>query len=263
MAILKNTTNETPVETPVETPAGFVPPEENSNPEPVAAQAPTVQEPAGEVVIASDKPLTLANLFNKITPGVFGHSANKVVAASGKLKIKPDDLVIGETMDVQVLSYNKRWSVGPAEIPRGDADAKFLFRSSYDNETLDDPELGTVTIQEYIENAIPEKYKGGEVKEYMDVIVAAIGCEENEDKFLENLMFVVQLSPSVVGKFNFFVGTMGMKAARGLVPKNLQTCIRFRGAPGPNTKFDYSIIKFETCPPEVLEGYEPMEVPEM
>lgn len=290
MAILpKGTTPEKPTTT---TPVGFVPPEKTkvaapaetaaATPIPPEASTETTEtkpvipqeaEPAelafwkeavGEVVVAEVKKkpkyASMVSLKDAITPGLFGYGANKIVAASAQGQMKPDGVLIGETFDVQVLSFNHRWSVGPNDIPKGDNDAKFLFRDSYDKKTLIDQELGEVTIEEYAAT-IPELYKGHEVKEYFDVIVAAIGCANKkvEEDFLEKMLFVVQLPPSILGKFSFFAGAAGMKALSGRMDPKFQTCMRFRGVQGPNPSYTYSIFKFESCPADVLANYEPID----
>lgn len=267
MGILKKKEEEKKAEeTLVETEAGFTPPEEvvettKETPEVEKQVIPQEAEPAGEVIVAADKPASMVSLKDKIEPGLFGYGANKLVPAGSEAQIKPEKILIGKHFDAQVLSYNTRWSVGPKDAPNSDKDAKFLFRDSYDNKTVEDSELGIVTIEEYIEKALTKYPAGGEIKVYLDVIVAAIGCENKtqEDMFLEKMLFVVQLSPSVTKKFHFFAGTAGMKALSGRMSPIHQTCMRFTASPGPNTDYVYSIFTFGSCPADVLASYTPMD----
>lgn len=276
MAILKKSDSvETTTETKptIETAGGFVPKQATAAPEQATAapesqpNAVAVSQPNAVAAVAEKQPYqNMVSLRNNITPGMFGYGATKIIPSNGKAMVKPDGFSLGEHFDAQVLSFNTRWCVGPKKAPQGDSDAKFFFRDSYDNETVEDKELGTISIEEYIEKIITPKYPdGGEVKEYTDVIVAAIGCADKskEDMFLEKMLYVVQLSPSVTKKFNFFAGTAGMKALSGRMSPEHQTCMRFVGADGPNKSYTYSIFTFESCPADVLAGYVPIDAATM
>lgn len=144
-----------------------------------------------------------------------GFSAVPVITvdSGGGFWINKTEKKLGDTIKVDLISFNLRWVITPGA---DDDEATEHVRYSSDGVTID---TTGESVTDYIRNLREvEGYKKAAKKAYIDLWVelveangAVIAPEERET-------YKVQLSPQSVDEFQFFQLKRGVKESRGLLP---------------------------------------------
>lgn len=125
-----------------------------------------------------------------------------------------DDEVVGNTVIIDIESYNDRWMVVPGD---DDDEAKKVVRTSYDKVTLeladDDEDL---TVQEYLE-AVKADWPKAKLREYGD-LWGLIYSTENQGviEASQRKLVQIQLSPQSLKKWRAFMTNQSMAANNGV-----------------------------------------------
>lgn len=118
------------------------------------------------------------------------------------------DEVIGNVLDIEILSFNNRYVLTPGVD--GEA-AVSAIRISYDRETVENE---ACTPQEYLQQLKEEGYPNPEMKTYIDIWAILIAKDGKTIPEEDRPMVQVQLSPQSVKTFKAFQMTAGVVAAR-------------------------------------------------
>lgn len=189
-----------------------------------AAPLPT-EEPVTEtaVVVHEDHAVATKPAGKMVT--LFSDLENAFVADYGVLKkikasngncMDSDDKVLGDTIDVQILSWNKQFVIGPCANEAPDE----LVKYSYDREAFAD---GSGTLNEYVRELKAEGWVNAAIKEYYEVVCMLVDSAKKSD--LVGEMVQLQLSPTSVKSFDGFRLQTAFKIARGLLPEDAASTV--------------------------------------
>ncbi len=134
----------------------------------------------------------------------------KIKASNGNC-IDGDNNLLGDSIDVQMLSWNRQFVVGPCanEAPSE------LVKYSYERDEFAD---GSGSLNEYVQELKAEGWVNAAIKEYFEVVCVLIDSTKPSD--LVGEMIQLQLSPTSVKSFDGFRLQTAFKIARGLLPEN-------------------------------------------
>jgi len=179
-------------------------PEEPIEPE----TAVTVQEthaiakPRGTMVKLYDE---IENAF--VAP--FG-TLTKIKASNGNC-MDSDDNVLGDTIDVQIMSWNRQFVVGPCD---NNAPSE-LVKYSHERAQFED---GSGSLNDFVQELRDEGWVNAAVKEYYEIVGVLLKAGKKSD--LVDELVQLQLSPTSVKSFEGFRLQTAFKIARGLLPEN-------------------------------------------
>lgn len=175
-----------------------------------------VNRAATSAVAAPARKLTLAfsgmkDVFDAQTVSALSRATPRVTAEQGSLyKDRKDKL--GDQVRIEVLSWNKRWAVSPGS---DNAEAKELFRVSYDNEFIDGED---VRVEDYLASLKDMGYDKAKVHEYGDLFGYLVWTSSKGDIPVdEREMVLVQMAPTSLGAFTAFCVSRGILESKGLV----------------------------------------------
>lgn len=163
-------------------------------------------------------------------------SLPKVIVSRAGFEL--NDETIGNTVDIEMLSYNNRYVITPGED--GDA-ATSAIRISYDMQTVENE---ACTPHEYLEQLREDGFTKASIKTYIDIwaiLVAKDGVEIPED---ERPMVQVQLSPQTVKSFKAYQMTAGVIAAR--YNKETSPLLRLTKENAEYKSTKYAVMRFST-----------------
>ena len=134
----------------------------------------------------------------------------KIKASNGNC-IDSDGKLLGDSIDVQMLSWNRQFVVGPCanEAPSE------LVKYSYERESFAD---GSGGLNEYVQELKAEGWVNAAVKEYFEIVCVLNASAKPSD--LVGEMVQLQLSPTSVKAFDGFRLQTAFKIARGLLPED-------------------------------------------
>ena len=189
---------------------------------PVEEQAPMpTEEPITETaVVVQEEHAVAAPKRNSSMVKLYADIENAFVAEFGVLpKIKAsngncmdsDDKILGDSIDVQIMSWNKQFVVGPCA---NEAPAE-LVKYSYTRDFFED---GSGSLNEYVQELKAAGWVNAAIKEYYDVV--CVLNKAAKPSALVGEMVQLQLSPTSVKAFNGFCLQTAFKIARGLLPEN-------------------------------------------
>lgn len=193
-------------------------------------QTPVQEEVQEKVPMPTEEPVTEVAVVVKDTHAVakpagkmvtlYSELENAFVAEYGVLKkikasngncMDSDDNILGDTIDVQVMSWNKQFIVGPCanEAPSE------LVKYSYERNEFAD---GSGSLNEYVQELKAEGWVNAAIKEYYEVVCMLTNSAKPSD--LVGEMVQLQLSPTSVKSFDGFRLQTAFKIARGLLPED-------------------------------------------
>jgi len=158
------------------------------------AQVPVVKQQASPPArTVSAKQLMKEMLYSDLEDGFIAEFGTlpRIIASNGNF-LDGDNKPLGTFITGQVLSWNKRYTITPADNKAPDT----LVRFSMDNKVLDDG--SGVTVAEYIQELKNNNYPDACSKEYYDVIFNLMSSEQ-PSAHVNNM---VTLQMSVTGKTN-------------------------------------------------------------
>lgn len=181
------------------------------------------QASAGAVATKPLKATAAFSEYENALPDVDFGTFPRVTADLGGFEM--DKEVIGETIKLELMSWNHRYVVTPGSDNK---EANQLVKYSNDGQTLSDG--SGVSVQDYLATLKEvHGYDGASVKGYMDLtglLVEANGKAIPED---DQEVVQVQLSPQSLKQFNGYRITKGiMEARKGVQTGNTLTLKRER-----------------------------------
>lgn len=224
-------------------------------PEPVTTpvQEPElVQEPVITTEVATKAPASLPGktvsaatlmkqmLYSGLENGFVAEFGTlpRLIASNGNI-MDDKKAVLGAFVTGQVLSWNKRWTITPAD----DKAPNTLCAFSMDNVTIDDGS-GT-TVAQYILDLKANGWPDACSKEYYDVVFSLQSAEKGSP--LVGGLVTIQLSPTSRVDFDNFRLQTSFRIANGLVPAAAAELLKLSAEPvtGKNgktwTKFNFSL----------------------
>lgn len=181
------------------------------------ATAPAVVAPKQNVpaVATGGKPvLALANLQDQYIAG-FG-VLPRLKGSNGNV-MDNEDKLLGDSIDMQVLSWNKMWVVGPGDN-KAPAD---LVRYSLDPICFEDGSLVTGYVDEMKEAG----WVNASSKQYLEVVGFLLKAAKPTDLIGE--MVQIQLSPTSRTSFEGYCLQQSFKAANGMADPEKAQFMRF------------------------------------
>lgn len=195
-------------------------------------KAEKVQEPAPqeEVPLPTEEPITetavvvqeshaIAKPRNAMVK-LYDDLENVFVAEFGVLpKIKAsngncmdsDDNLLGDSLDVQIMSWNKQFVAGPCDNNAPSELVKYsLVRDFFED--------GSGSLNEYIQELKQEGWANAAIKEYYEIV--CVLNKAAKKSALVGEMVQLQLSPTSVKSFSGFRLQTAFKIARGLLPES-------------------------------------------
>lgn len=177
------------------------------------------KEPVTETAIAPKENHAVAKPAGKMVT-LYSDIENDFVAEFGVLKkikasngncIDSDDNILGDTIDVQVVSWNRQFVVGPCanEAPSE------LVKYSYERDFFAD---GSGSLNDYVQELKSEGWVNAAIKEYYEIVCMLVDSAKKSD--LVGEMVQLQLSPTSVKSFDGFRLQTAFKIARGLLPED-------------------------------------------
>ncbi|MEN8210050.1 MAG: hypothetical protein ABFR50_12450, partial [Candidatus Fermentibacteria bacterium] len=242
--------------------ATTTPDEKVTTPEPEKA-AVVKAEPAVVPAVAAEPGTpapSMMELANAIPSGEFGNNLPRIVSASGKIKVSGDNTILGEHMDIQLLSSNDRWMVTPVADQK-DKEAKKFCRASYDGKTIpdrDNPDGEGQLIEEYTDGC--KKYDEFKVSKYLDLfcLVVSTGDPDMTAKAQGLGLVQVSISPTAIGPYMSFARQGNLTVMRGLMTSDKRNCFRIRAEARSSDTSDWTVFVFEPTPLEELADYTPV-----
>jgi hypothetical protein len=225
----KAPTAETTTPTPEPAPAAVAPTPEPApaavapTPEPAPEPAPAAAPPATRAQAPAPAPVTLRSGSMRL---IWEDKRDLFVSSYGELpRLKAsngnvmdnDDRVLGEWIELQVLSFNELFVVGPCD---NKAPAE-LVKYSYDNLTFQDGSPDTV--QDYV-NDLRVNWPNAASKKYYEV-VAVLRAAAKPTPYVGE-MVQVQLSPTSVTGFEGYRKQASFKIALGKLDPELADLVR-------------------------------------
>lgn len=134
----------------------------------------------------------------------------KIKASNGNC-MDSDDNLLGDTIDVQIMSWNKQFVVGPCanEAPSE------LVKYSTERDFFED---GSGSLNDYVQELKAGGWVNAAVKEYYEVVGMLTNSAKPSD--LVGELVQLQLAPTSVKSFNGFKLQTAFKIARGLLPED-------------------------------------------
>ncbi len=179
---------------------------------PVTETAVAVQEPAQTMAVAKPRNTGLVKLYDDIENAFVAEFGvlPKLKATNGNVA-EADGTLLGDTVDVQMLSWNRQFVVGPCanEAPSE------LVKYSYEREFFPD---GSGSLNDYVQELKAGGWVNAAVKEYYEVVCVLNSSAKPSD--LVGEMVQLQLSPTSVRDFEGFRLQTAFKIARGLLPED-------------------------------------------
>jgi hypothetical protein len=192
-----------------------------------SAEATTAIAKASAGAMAAHQPMKKAQAafaeYEDALPEVDFGTFPRITADLGGFEM--DKEVIGDTIKVEMMSWNNRYVVTPNVDNK---EANGLVKYSNDGVTLSDG--SGITVQEYLNTLkTVHGYTDASVKTYMDLtgLLVSKGSEEIPED--EQVVVQVQLSPQSVKQFNGYRITKGVfEARKGVQTGNVLTLKRER-----------------------------------
>lgn len=154
----------------------------------------------------------LATLENRLPPVGFGEGV-RLVGSNGNL-MDGDKALLGESIDLLLLSWNRRWVVSPG-TESGDAEGKEKARYSLDGVTTSQGE----NLQDYLQSLKEDGYPKAAVKEYVDLFGVLTGAKK-PSKHIDDSV-TVSLAPSSAKGFMALRRNLVVKGMMGKLPVSL------------------------------------------
>ncbi len=200
-------------------------------------------------------------LQNTMDPAEFGTNLERLVPASGSVKIAGTNKILGKYVDVQLVSSSDRWFITPVADPK-DKEARKFCRPSYDGETIPDRDGQTQTIQEYIDSV--EEYEKFEVKKYMDLFVLMINAGDKDMQPIVDAMSLTQvsISPTAVPVYRTFEKLGKLRVMQGITKVETQNCFRITALPKSKDSQEWTVFEFNAIPHVDLGDYVPIDLSE-
>ncbi len=183
--------------------------------EAAAAEAPTPQElvapatPAPAPAVAKQSG-TMVKLYDELEDAFIAEFGTlpKIKASNGNC-MDSDDNVLGDTIDVQIMSWNRQYVVGPCD---NNAPGE-LVKYSHERDFFAD---GSGSLNDYVQELKAAGWVNAAIKEYYEVVGMLLSCGKKSD--LVGELVQLQLSPTSVKSFEGFRLQTSFKIARGLLP---------------------------------------------
>jgi len=198
---------------------------------------------------------SIKSLENVFDAKEYGNLFDRVVGSNGSLVC--GDIIMGEFIDVQVLSTSDRWMITP-DAEQSDKKAKKLCRASYDGKVIPgldgEPDITIDEWKEEIENA---GYEPNKVSKYRDVFAVIFNAEKNADKAKELGVVQISVSPTSSRQLKkFTMQTMLFERQGKMVPSH-RHCMRVV-AVSHTGDMSYTTTDFKPVPLDVLAEYTPV-----
>ena len=218
---------------------------------PAAPEAVQGTPAAAETAVAV-KPQAAAPVVAKpmaITGLVFDDVKDKFIAPFGTLHrlkasngnvMNDKDQLLGEFVDVQMVSWNLIYVVGPCD----NTAPTELVRYSYDNQTFGD---GTGdTVADYIATLKEQGYDQAASKKYGEVVALLTGSAKPSDLIGE--LVQLQLSPTSLTAFEGYNLQLSFKLRQGLAAPESADLIRFAAEVATKGKNVWSKLVAQSIP---------------
>lgn len=231
---------EAPVEKPVETPQA-------------PATAPAVRQETAPAVVDPSS-LSILDLENHQDPEEVGNVFPRIKASSGS--INGDGIKYGEYVDMQVLTWHKRWFIVPGVQ---DEAAQKLCRASYDGKTIVDRESGDrMSIEDYLKDLHDNGYPKAKVSDYYDVIGVIFNAHKEAEKAFAKGVVQLSVSPTSKQSYTAFIRQIKIMVMRGMIRPTHQTCVRVLAKEVNSKKGDYTKTEFAAVPLDVADAFTPV-----
>lgn len=213
-----------------------------AEPAPVAAKPEPAAVPATRQQAAAPAPVTLKqgafNLIWEDKRDLFVSSYGelpRLKATNGNV-LDGDDNVLGDWIELQVLSFNELFVVGPCDN-KAPAD---LVRYSYDNETFQDSSPDTV--QDYVAE-LRERFPNAASKKYYEIVGVLRAAAKPSAHVGE--MVQVQLSPTSVSGFEGYRKQASFKIGIGSADPTIADLVRAETVPVSNKGLNWTKFIFK------------------
>jgi len=187
---------------------------------PVEVETPKAGKPAAATTAVAKATTTAVAAPRKQLVRLYDDLQDVFVAEYGVLpKLKTtngnvqdsDNKLLGDHINIQILSWNKQYVVGPCA---NSAPAE-LVKYSYDREAFAD---GSGLLDDYVAELKADNWNNAAVKEYYEIVCVLTGSAKPSDLIGE--MVQLQLSPTSVKDFEGYRLQTAFKIARGLLPED-------------------------------------------
>jgi len=219
--------------------------------------------PQAAVVVTGDFP-TLESCRKAID--LSNMQLKRIVGSNGQLQLvinKNTKIALGETVDVNIISFSPRWMVVPVKDPAVKVDATKYCKASFDGERVyDGLQKKLITIEEYEEQISDNFPNGTNTQEYLDLVVMVLGAAKNGDKAQDEAVIQVSVSPTAIKEFNQYLVSCPIRVMQGRVPATHQCCLRITANQQTTTGGqDYVTMSFGAIPLDVVMNYKPLYMP--
>lgn len=232
MALRRNVEPAKTVETPTQAAA-------QATPEPATTAPPAVKTQAAAPTLQTRK---MVMLFSDIQNAFIAEWGvlPRFKVSSGNLMDK-DDKSVGTWADIQVLSWNEQFIVGPCD-QKAPTD---LVKYSYNREAFDD---GSGTLEAYVAELRANDWPDAAVKKYYEVVGVLRATEKSCADVGEMCCF--QLPPTSVKEFEGYRLQQSFKIAQGLANEETANMVRVSAEVVSTKSQTWTKMKF-TASPEV------------
>ena len=160
----------------------------------------------------------------------------RLKATQGRI-IDNDDASLGEWIELQILSFNDLYVVGPCD---NKAPAE-LVSYSYDNVELND---GTgVSVSDHLKD-LQQNWPNAASKRYIEVVAVLLASDKPSNHVGE--MVQIQLAPTSVTGFNGYRKQTAFKIAMGKLPGDRVDFVRAEAEAVSSKGNDWTKIVFKT-----------------
>lgn len=266
----ETTEPETKADTKVDTQVDETPEQDPrpSNPPATRAQADT---PSASTAGTGPGSVPFNKLRNILDPETYGNTFRRLVPSGGKIRTD-NGIILGEYIDIQVVSISDRWMTTPVADLNKDPDAKKYCRASYDGVMIPDRDGGpSMKIEDWHQAANrirtsqrppQDPFDEWKLSKYLDVFGIIFNASDQYKETAINIgMVQVSVSTTAIKDFNAFFMQGVLEVMRGRMLADKQNCMRVTSQSKTNDrKQDYTILVPGLVPLEIVTTYTPIGV---
>lgn len=163
------------------------------------------------------------------------NTLDQIKATQGQFKYKESERSLGDTITVELLSYQKNFLVSPGD---DDEESAKLVRYSDDGITCKTGE----NCNEYLAGLIAAGYDGAKKSERVVIVGALVDAGKAAD--CAGSLFQMDLAPSSKVQFDRYQIQLGFDTAKGKVTAEGASVVKLTAVAVAKNKKDWTVVNF-------------------